>query len=126
MDRPPFADYAKIHMDTTERIFGIKLDFDEDSILKLDGLIQQSWPDEPPKMIDSVIILFGSFLGEAIKNTLGGEWAELDGQWFIRLSDAQINVFNKVKKRLLNGEEDSISYFYRMLKQMKEKKIRHR
>lgn len=108
-----------MHIETTEKIFGLKLDFDEESILKLDELIQKGWPDGPPNQIDNVIILFGSFLGEAIKNTLGGDWAEDQGQWFIKLGDAQINVFNKVKKRLLNGEEDSISYFFHSLKDLR-------
>jgi len=121
MPQPPFADYAKMHIDTTEKIFGVKLAFDKDSVLKLDELIKQAWPDKPPQQIDQVIILFGSYLGEAIRLTLGGEWAEREGQWFIKFGDADINVFNKVHKRLLNGEEDSLGYFYQMLKKMKEK-----
>jgi len=120
MDQPPFVDYAKMHIETTERIFGVKLDFDEASILKLDELIQKGWPDEPPKQIDNVVILFGSFLGEALRHALGGDWDEYQGQWFVKLGDMRMNVFSKVKKRLLNGEEDSISFYYQNLKQLKE------
>ncbi|PIU98370.1 hypothetical protein COS61_01745 [Candidatus Wolfebacteria bacterium CG03_land_8_20_14_0_80_40_12] len=113
-----FRQYAQIHIDITKKSFGIDLGFDEKSILKLDDLIQEAWPDQPPTQIDNVILLFGSFLGEAIKQTLGGEWVQTEQGWGIKIGDATLMVFTKIKKRLLNGIEGSISYYYQITKGM--------
>ncbi|HOX97082.1 MAG TPA: hypothetical protein PL066_01850 [bacterium] len=118
MDQNQFKQYSQIYIDTTKQSFGIELNYDEESILKLDNIIQESWPDKPPIQIDNVIVLFGSFLGEAIKQTLGGEWVETEQGLGIKIGDATIMVFTKIKKRLLNGMEDSISYYYKNLKRM--------
>jgi hypothetical protein len=118
MEQNQFTQYAQIHIDTTKQAFGIELNFDEKSILELDHLIQEAWPEEPPVQIDNVIVLFGSFLGEAIKQTLGGEWVQTEQGWGIKIGDANLMVFTKVKKRLLNGMEDSISYYYQAMKGM--------
>ncbi len=118
--QPPFGQYAQLHIETTKESFGVKLGLDEASILKLDDLIQEAWPDQPPVQIDNVITLFGSFLGEAIIHTLGGEWVETDQGWGIAIGDATLLVFTKIKKRLINGMEDSISYYYQSAKSMLE------
>lgn len=118
MEQNQFRQYAQIHIDTTKQSFGVDLDFDEKSILELDNLIQKAWPDQPPIQIDNVILLFGSFLGEAIIKTLGGEWINTEQGWGIKIGDATLMVFTKVKKRLLNGMEDSISYYYQSTKGM--------
>jgi hypothetical protein len=94
------------------------LKFDEESILKLDDLIQSAWPEQPPATLDNVILLFGSFLGEAIKHALGGDWMKTDQGWCIKIGDAEIMVFTKIKKRLLNGMEDSIGYYFQSIKKM--------
>jgi hypothetical protein len=118
MEELPFRHYAQIHIDTTQKTMGVDLSFNEESILKLDDLIQQAWPEQPPVELGNVVLLFGSFLGEAIIETLGGNWVETENGWGIKVGDATMMVFTKVKKRLLNGEEDSISYYYQSFKGM--------
>ena len=118
MEPTQFQQYAQLHIDTARQAFDVDLKYDEGSILKLDDMIQTNWPEEPPVQIDDVILLFGSFLGEAIRHTLGGEWVETEQGWGIEIGDATLMVFTKIKKRLLNGMEDSISYYYQSMKEM--------
>lgn len=118
MDQNQFQKYAQIHIDTTKKSFFIDLKYDKESILKLDDMIRSAWPEKPPVQIDNVILLFGSFLGEAIRQTLGGEWIENEQGWGIKIGDATLMVFNKIKKRLLNGMGDSISYYYQSMEKM--------
>jgi len=113
-----FQQYAQIHIDTARQSFSVDLKYDEESILKLDDMIQSAWPEKPPVQIDNVILLFGSFLGEAIRHTLGGEWVKKEQGWGIKIGDATLMVFTKIKKRLLNGMENSISYYYQSTKGM--------
>lgn len=105
---------------------GVYLSFDEESILKLDNLIQEAWPNQPPAQIDidNVILLFGSFLGEAIIQTLGGKWVNTEQGWGVKIGDATLMVFTKVKKRLLHGMEDSIFYYYQTVKGMIKNKFK--
>ena len=107
-----------MHIDTAKQSFDVDLKYDEESVLKLDDIIQSAWPEKPPVQIDSVILVFGSFLGEAIKHTLGGEWVRTEQGWGVKIGEATLMVFTKVKKRLLNGMEDSISYYYQSTKMM--------
>lgn len=115
-----FKHYAQIHIDTTKDVFGVELDFEEKSVLELDDLIQKGWPDGVPAMLDNVVLLIGSFLGEAIIKIIGGEWESTAEGWGIRINNATLMVFSKVKKRLLNGMEDSISFYYKSSKKMLE------
>lgn len=111
--------YAQIHIDTAKQAFAIDLDYTEASILKLDGMIEQGWSDQPPAALDQMVLLFGSFLGEAMCQTLGGAWVRSDdGTIGVRVGEATIMVFTKIKKRFLNGPEDSISYYYQGVKTM--------
>ena len=117
MEAKELKEYAIININTAESIFGVSLNFDEPSILMIDELIHTAWPEEPPALLDNMILLWGSFLGEAIIKTLGGEWIESTDGWCVQIGDLKIMVFNKIKKRFLNGDEDSISYYYQSLKQ---------
>ncbi len=116
-----FSDFAKQHIDITKQTFGIDLGFDEESIKKQDELIQQGWKGALPENLQGPLTLFGCYLGEAIIHNLGGTWIEHEGNWMVEISGKdgtkmKANVFRKVENRFRNGDEDSIYYFYQMLK----------
>lgn len=58
----------------------------------------------------------GSFLGECIIANYGGQWRESEGSWGVFFSERNDRSaafpFNKVRKQLLNGADDSILSFY--------------
>jgi hypothetical protein len=117
MTNKDFNDYALMHIDLTKKSFNEDLSFDEESIFKLDKLIQTAWPDKPPVEMQNVIMLFGSFLGEAMRDIYGGQWVETEQGWGMKINEeVTILPFTKIKKRLINGEDDSISYFYETMK----------
>ena len=122
MTEDQIKECAKIYIDIVKRSLKVELDFNEESILKLDDLadqlIESTLSDQVSNHIDGVVALFASFLGEAIIKTLGGEWIKTTNGWGVQIGDATLNVFAKVKKRLLNGESDSISYYYESMKGM--------
>lgn len=118
MEPTQFQKYAQIHIDTTRQIMGVELKFDEESIMKLDDIISSAWPETPPVQLDSVVLTFGSFLGEAMRQTLGGEWVQTETSYGLKIGDATANVFSKVRKRFLNGMEDSLSYYFASIKKL--------
>ena len=53
----------------------------------------------------------GSFLGECIVRSHGGEWIEKPGEWLVqvkRVYTVSVNVFGKVEKQLAAIEGESV------------------
>jgi hypothetical protein len=106
-------DWAEQHREKVEAQFGIRLDYDPSAFTALDEIINRAWPDHPPKTIDPIVIFFGSFVGETIRKLHGGTWA-FNRKHGFHLQDvgqcATLFPFNKVRKRLLEGE--SLATYY--------------
>ena len=112
-------DRAEILRDMAKKVFGVKLDYSAKSIPKLDDIIKEGWPKKPPVMLDNMVTVFGSYLGEAIRRIHGGEWSFSDEHGLhldVGGLDIKIFPFAKVQKRFLNGEEDSIGFYYSFIR----------
>jgi len=122
MTEDQIKECAKIFINIVKRTLKVELDFNEEAILRLDELVDQlienTLRDQIHDHIDGVVALFASFLGEAIIRTLGGEWVKTSNGWGVQIGDTTLSIFNKVKKRLLEGESDSIYYYYKSTKGM--------
>jgi|SRR5947209_7868534 len=106
---------AEKHRELAKTVFDLDLDYTAESIPKLDQMIEEGWPKTPPADLDGVVLAFGSYLGESIRHLHGGDWcySEANGIHFdVANRDIKIFPFSKVKKRFLNGDEDSLGYFY--------------
>jgi len=109
----PFSKAAKACIEITKNSFNETLDYDVKSIKKLDSIIEDGWGRNKPVMMDNVVSMFGSFLGESIIKLHGGKWESVKGiGWAVNISGLKIFPFNKVKKRIRDGKEDSITFFY--------------
>ncbi len=114
-----FQRYAQIHIDVAKKTFGFDLSYDLDSIEKLDEMVEGiGKPNNPEQMV----ILFGSFLGEALRHLYKGKWVWDDRfkSWTITFTlpngkEDGAFVFAKVKKRFTNGVEDSLSFFAKVI-----------
>lgn len=106
---------AERHREGAKSIGGIDLDYRAESIPKLDEMIREGWPDGPPAMLDATVLSFGSYLGETIRRVHGGDWG-FSPEHGIHLDVGGLGIkifpFAKVEKRFVNGEEDSLGYFY--------------
>jgi hypothetical protein len=115
---------AEKNRQTAKEIFDLDLDYSAESVKRLDQLIQEGWPAGPPILIDQVVAGLGSYLGETILRLHGGSWkftAE-DGIYLdVGNTNTKIWPFAKVKKRFLNGEEDSLGFYYAVIRNELEK-----
>jgi hypothetical protein len=95
---------------------GQELSFDEQAVRWLDGYIQRQHEAGDPTSRDGLVNTLGSFLGECIIRSFGGEWAYVDGSWCVRF-DAKNAVFPfaKVAKQLENGSADSVLSFFTII-----------
>lgn len=93
--------------------FGEVVGFDEVGGRWLDGYIQRQHERSDPANRDGLVSALGSFLGECIVRTFGGEWAEGDGTWYVRFDDRNVAYpLTKVAKHLEHGAEDSVLSFF--------------
>lgn len=100
----------RMFADATEFKFG----YDKDSVEWLDTYIehirQTTWTEEE---FTQLVSNLGSYLGEAIIRSFGGQWSLDQRGWAIRWDDYNlVYPFIKVAKHLKNGEADSIFSFY--------------
>ncbi len=106
-------EFAESHCQMARDLFGVKLDYSARSIAKLDKMIEEGWPTEPPRMLEPVVLGFGSYLGETVRRLHGGQWGFTEEQGIhLDLGAGTIFPFKKVEKRFLNGPEDSLAHFY--------------
>lgn len=64
--------------------------------------------------------MYGGYLGEVIRRARGGEWVidteVAPGQQVLSLRKGDNRMFpaNKVQKRLLNGSEDNVWFYFQV------------
>jgi len=96
--------------------------YDAPSIAYLDEFIDRQGESfhASEQRTDRIVSLLGSFLGEAIVATYGGDWQQNDTGFAIAVqSGGQVHFvhpFQKVLKRLTDGPEESLhAYFAKFL-----------
>ncbi|MCF7954495.1 MAG: hypothetical protein K9M75_01710 [Phycisphaerae bacterium] len=115
---------AEMHIKKMHELSGRLLEYNEACFEETDKMIEEGWGGECPVMLDTVVLTFGSFVGEAIRRIHGGQWVydEKHGGHLINVggkgSNIKIFPFSKIKKRFQNSDEDSIGYYYTVIKQM--------
>jgi hypothetical protein len=94
--------------------------YNRESVEWVEGFIERrrSQPGFKPEDEQMMIQILGSFLGECIIHTFGGEWQEKDGDWGVFFDAANgAFPFNKVHKQFHNGLDagDSILGFFELI-----------
>ena len=106
----------------------MNLDFSEASVNYIEqildsfhrGIIKQSNVTE--EELENTAVVWGAYLGEVLRRNFNGEWvAEGDGLYALNISDEKNNFkifpINKVYKRLKNGLEDNVAFYFETFKQ---------
>ena len=122
-----FEKHAKLTVETAKKTFGFDLSYNLTSIEKLDQMIEGIGK---PKNPEQMVLLFGSFLGEAFRHLYGGRWVwdEQLKSWGVTFplppgkEDAAF-VFAKVQKRFNNGMEDSLAFYGKVIDARAKSKI---
>lgn len=104
---------AELVASVAAKQLGKGVGYDEAGVRWLDGYIQRQHEQGDRANQDGLVNTLGSFLGECIVRTFGGEWAEVDGSWCVRFDDRNAAYpFAKVAKHLEHGAEDSVLSFF--------------
>jgi hypothetical protein len=89
------------------------LAYDEESVAWLDGYIERNRLNWDEQNAEKLVNILGSFLGECIRLNHGGEWQTTENGLGVAFSGGNVAFpFNKIRKQIQNGSEDSIASFY--------------
>jgi hypothetical protein len=114
------AGYAKAAADLAKGAFRQKLDFTADSIDSLDEILVLV--GESPEMdLDFEVRLWGSYLGEVLRQRYAGSWemTPYPGGGVavpaVELKGSRVFPLMKVYRRLTVGEEEDLTAFFAMV-----------
>lgn len=94
----------------------VQVDFDRTGVEWLDGYITRQHENGDPNNFSGLVSTLGSFFGECIVRTYGGEWSESEHGWCIQFDEKNaVFPFSKVEKHLRNGAEDSVLSMFDMI-----------
>jgi hypothetical protein len=109
---------AELVIKQMSQVSGFAFGYDTQSVAWLDGYIerQRVRVDTTPELVDGLINVFGSYLGECVIKCYGGTWENEAGQWRVVFDDANaVYPFAKVRKQFQNGAGDSIKSFFEVI-----------
>lgn len=96
-----------------------KFSYDEASVRWLDDYIERlrsSGEFSDTQKREKLLSVFGSYLGECIIVSHGGEWVQKEGLWCVSFDKNNCAYpFAKVEKRIENGLDDSLVSFFTMI-----------
>lgn len=108
------------------REFNARLDYSENSLMELEGIVAQLALDlpngAPSDELTEMCKMWGSYFGEVVRRRFGGDWSidTYPGKQFatLTLTVAGNKLFPsmKVHRRLTAGEGDNLWTFYKMVK----------
>lgn len=95
--------------------FGITLDFSPNSLKLLDQTIDHYF--DPKTILPTTILDIGFYIGEVIRRNLGGTWEmennnPVTAKIIFESGRMEVYPIGKAKKRVDNGKEDSLSFYY--------------
>ncbi|MFC7548773.1 hypothetical protein [Plantactinospora sp. GCM10030261] len=107
-------------------ISGARLDYTPNSLDAVDGILGEMHRDAVrPEQVAETLFGFGCYVGEVMVRQAGGRWrtptAETDGlltgfPFLVELSGGTcVSPIDKVFKRVVNGDEDNIRFYYHAL-----------
>ncbi|MNO73978.1 hypothetical protein D3C76_649600 [compost metagenome] len=96
-----------------------KLDFSVDSLRCVDDILEELSDFElDDKNLDSVSSMAGCYIFEVARRNYGGKyyWVQESKQPVLVTGEPDFSIsilaFDKVKERILNGQEDNIPYYF--------------
>jgi hypothetical protein len=101
--------------------FNIRLNYGENSLRILDVLLQQaheqyqqtSRNDTPANIsIENTVRIWGSYLGEVIRRSLGGDWIAEKKNVFLQIGSRRLDPLGQVRSRIIDGSFYNVHGFF--------------
>lgn len=100
---------AELVQSVAREQLNVEINFDRSAVEWLDGFITRQHEQGDPGSLAGLVSTLGSFFGECIIRTHGGQWSDGEYGWCVRFDEKNCAYpFAKVEKHLQNGPEDSV------------------
>jgi hypothetical protein len=110
---------AELVLQQLRQLRGVDSGYTQESVEWLEGYIErlrQSAEVGDDETKNTLISVFGSFLGECIARSYGGTWRQHEGVWCVAFNnDNMAFPFAKVAKQIDYGLEDGIASFFKAI-----------
>lgn len=126
--------YATDAVDATRANYGIELDYSPESVKTVEELLakispqlRRSWFRRLFRIglseaaVDTICKMFGGYIGEVVRRKRGGVWQivqnPIGDENVIALVNGDDKIFppSKVFKRLVNGDEDDVWFYFQVV-----------
>lgn len=126
--------YATDAVDAARANYGIELNYSPDSVKTVEELLGKIYPHVrrgrfrkffriglSEADVDTICKMFGGYIGEVVRRQRGGVWQiiqnPLGDENVIALVNGDDKIFPpaKVFKRLMNGEEDDVWFYFQVV-----------
>lgn len=110
--------FAKQAVAFAKQGFKINLDFSDNSIKDLERILEIFYgsftPGQEPTEdeLQNAAIIWGAYLGETLRRNYGGEWAVENEISVLKIANFKIFPPSKIYKRLTNGPEDNVAFYF--------------
>jgi hypothetical protein len=127
--------FAENAVEIAKKRYQTILDFSEGSIQEVEKILGAMYESRPQRWLGKLLgrglskrqleraaIALGAYMGEVMRLSLGGEWREenilnYDGVITLKVNDTNLFPTGKVYKRLVNGPEDDVWHYYKLVSQ---------
>jgi hypothetical protein len=136
--------YAEDARDLAQQQFRVQLDYSEASLDHVEQILDRYHKSIPkgrltkllkrhpsPEELNRLAKMFGGYVGEVMRRQLGGYWTLDSGIYseptitLVFPNDSKVFPASKVYKRLINGDEDNIPFFYHVIKMKAQEEERN-
>ena len=104
--------------------YGINLDYSENNLQQLELLLQQSHESYKQSSrignsnsisIENTVRVWGSYLGEVIRRSLGGDWIVDQKDTLLQIGYRRFDPLGQVQKRIVNGSLYNVHNYFQGL-----------
>ena len=110
--------------------FSVSLDYSENSLQQLEVLLQQAHEGYEQAAssvnfltspIENTVRVWGGYLGEVIRRSLGGDWIVYQKDVFLLLNSQRLDPLGQVRSRIMTGIQYNVQeYFIKLSKPPQE------
>jgi hypothetical protein len=120
---------------TAQDKFNINLDFTENNLQQLENLLQQAHERYkkatnseyfPNISIENTVRIWGSYLGEVVRHSLGGDWIVDQKNVFLQIGLRRLDPLGQVRSRIVEGPQFNIQSYFQQVKSGIPKEIINR
>ena len=115
--------YAFDFIDFSKKAANVEINFSEDNVEVFDAILEAvhklvAAGNMPQERFNDIAKQATAFFGVLILKNLGGDWVQSNVGMAMNIHGTNAFLYNRVTRRIVNGQEDDVISFYEALKNL--------